>query len=49
VQHHRQLAELDLEQPLEPLAPVLELREHAVDVRRVTLVVTRDEGLGGRL
>jgi hypothetical protein len=45
VQHDRQLPELDLEQPLEPLARVFELRQDALDIRRVAIVVARDERL----
>jgi hypothetical protein len=46
VQHHRELAQLDVEQPLEPPARVLELRQDALDVGRVAVVVTGDERLG---
>jgi hypothetical protein len=49
VQHHRKLPELDGEQPLEPLARVLELRQDALDIRRIARVVARGEGLGLRL
>jgi hypothetical protein len=49
VHDHGELAQLDLEQPLEPRAPVLELREDALDVGRVLLVVPGDEGLACRL
>jgi hypothetical protein len=49
VQHHGQLAELDLEQPLEPSAAVLELRQDPLDVRRVLRVVPGDERLALRL
>ena len=45
VQHHRQLAHLHLEALLQPFARVLELGQHALGVRRVALVVARDEGL----
>jgi hypothetical protein len=46
VQHHRQVAEFDGEQPLEPLARVFELRQHALDVRRIARVVAGGERLG---
>ena len=45
VEHHGQLPEPHLEQPLEPRAAVLELRQDAFDVRAVLLVVPGDEGL----
>ena len=45
VHDHGELAQLDLEQPLESRAAVLELGEHTVDVRRVLRVVPGDEGL----
>jgi hypothetical protein len=46
VQHHRQLADLDREPLLEPRARVLELRQHALRVVAVALVVAGDERLG---
>ena len=45
VQHHGLLPEVDLEQPLEPLAGVLELSQHAIGVGGVALVVSGDERL----
>jgi hypothetical protein len=46
VEHHVELAEIDLEQPLEPLTRVLELGQDAGGVGRVMLVVAGDERLG---
>ena len=45
VQHDRQVPELYLQQPLEPPAGVLELRQHAPHVRPVALVMAGDERL----
>ena len=49
VEDDRELAGLDPEPPLELPTGVLELREHALRVLRVALVVARDERLGGGL
>ena len=49
VQHHGELPEAHVELPLEPLARVLELGEHARGVGLVALVMARDERLGCRL
>jgi len=49
VEHDGEVAQLDLELPLQALARVLELREDALRVRSVAVVVAGREGLGGGL